>query len=76
MDQWKRTAELWMKKRFVSAILFVELEIVSKSTISITLRVIYKSCPSSTGPLALMHDNEYKQRKEEKREREEFLFFS
>ena len=43
-----------MKKRFVSAILFVELEIVSKSTISITLRVIYKSCPSSTGPLALM----------------------
>ena len=29
---------------------FVELEIVSKSTISITLRVVYKSCPSSTGP--------------------------
>ena len=32
-----------MKKHFVRAILFVELEIVNKSTISITLRVIYKS---------------------------------
>jgi len=42
------------EEAFVSAILFVELEIVIKSTISITLRVIYKSCPSSTGPLALM----------------------
>jgi hypothetical protein len=50
----KRTAELWIKKRFVIAILFVELEIVSNSTISVTLRGIYKSCPSSTGPLALM----------------------
>jgi hypothetical protein len=43
-----------MKKRFVSGNLFFELEIVNKSTISITLRVIDKSYPSFTGPLVII----------------------